>query len=177
MIIRFLNKQDATFYSQLKKMALQESLYAFSDSFQDEINKSLVDYENEIEMKGVPLEKFALGAFSDSNQLIGFVKFTRDQRTKARHRSSLHSLYIAPEYRNIGIAKLLMNELIAQAKLLPDLEQLQLSVIISPKYSVVKFYELFDFKILGSLIVDDLIIEGNYVDAVNMVKYLKQDLI
>lgn len=175
MRTRILNKKDATSYSQIRRFALQESLYAFSDSIEDEINKTINEYEQEIEKQGLPLENFTLGAFNNLNQLIGFVKFKRDQRSKARHRSSFHSLYVLPEYRKKGIAKLLINEIIKQAHLLPGLEQLQLSTIISEKYSLVKFYELFNFQILGSLISEDLIIEGNYVDAVYMVKYLKQN--
>ncbi|MCC6180240.1 MAG: GNAT family N-acetyltransferase [Bacteroidia bacterium] len=173
MTIRFLNSDDAIDYSVLRKFSLYESPYAFSDSFEDEENKILLHYQNEIQKWGNPLEAFTLGAFNDLNLLVGFVKFKRDQRSKARHRASLHSLYVKPEYRGKGIAKMLVTELIKIVEPIPGIEQLQLSSIVS-HISLIEFYENLGFQKLGGLIEKDLIINGKYVDAWYMVKHLKQ---
>jgi ribosomal protein S18 acetylase RimI-like enzyme len=173
MTIRFLNSDDAKTYMVLRLNSLKESPFAFSDSYEDLESKKQPYFETEIETTGLPLESFALGAFSDTNELVGFVRFKRDQRTKARHRASLHSLYVAPQFRGKGLAKKLILKLFKFIEPLPGLEQLQLWAIIS-NTSLVPFYEKFGFQKSGGLIENDLIINSQYVDAFYMVKYLKQ---
>ncbi|MES2761900.1 MAG: GNAT family N-acetyltransferase [Bacteroidota bacterium] len=172
MNIRFLTAADSSAYKALRLNALQESPFAFSDSYEDQANKTDLDFVHEIVRIGSPLESFALGAFSETNDLVGFVKFKRDQRTKARHRASLHSLYVTPALRGTGIAHKLMIELLKNIEPLQGIEQLQLSNIVSHN-SLVDFYQKYGFQILGGLLEKDLIIEGKYVDAVYMVKHLK----
>lgn len=172
MIIRFLNKQDAIEYKELRLNSLLESPFAFSDSYDDQLFKTVADYQIEISKDGNPLECFALGAFSNENQLIGFVKFKRDSRSKARHRASLYSLYVDPSYRGNGIARKLVLELLKIIKPIKDIEQLQLSTIIT-RNSLIEFYQNFGFEILGGVIKKDLIIQNLYVDAVYMVKQLQ----
>lgn len=173
MTIRFLAKEDVLNYSALRQYSLMESPFAFSDSYEDQQRKTMADYEQEIEKWGHPLEAFALGAFTGSNELVGFLKFKRDQRSKARHRASFHSLYVKPEHRGKGIAGQLLYELLQIIKVIPGIEQLQLSTIVSHS-SLVGFYERAGFQKLGGLIESDLIIKGKYVDAWYMVKHLKQ---
>ncbi len=172
MNIRFLQQSDSLIYKELRLSSLIESPFAFSDSYEDQVKKSILDFELEILKTGNPLESFTLGAFSNQNQLIGFVKFKRDHRSKARHRASLFSLYVQPSYRGKGIAKKLISNLISTIEPISDIEQLQLSTIIS-KDSLIDFYKSFGFEILGDVIKDDLIIENQYVDAIYMVKHLK----
>lgn len=172
MIIRFLNNDDVMSYAELRKYSLMESPFAFSDSYEDQKEKTLLNYQEEIIKWGNPLEAFTLGAFNETNELIGFVKFKRDQRTKARHRASLHSLYVKPEYRYAGLAKLLVSELTTIIEPIPGIEQLQLSSIVS-HISLIEFYEKLGFQKLGGLLEKDLIINGKYVDAWYMIKTLK----
>lgn len=172
MKIRFLNDTDSLSYRELRLSSLQESPFAFSDSYEDQVNKTIADFQQEIIKIGNPIESFTLGAFSE-NKLIAFVKFKRDHRTKARHRASLYSLYVEPKYRGQGIAKKLILKLFKIIEPLTELEQLQLSTIIS-KTDLRAFYQSFGFQKLGGLIKDDLLIENHYVDAVYMVKHLKK---
>lgn len=172
MIIRFLNEDDSIKYKEIRLNSLLESPFAFSDSYEDYLSKTLTEYQLEIIKEENPLECFALGAFSDENQLIGFVKFKRDSRSKARHRASLYSLYVEPKYRGNGIARKLVLELLRIIEPIKDIEQLQLSTIIT-KNSLIEFYQNFGFEILGGIIKKDLIIQNLYVDAVYMVKYLQ----
>lgn len=172
MIIRFLDSKDVMSYTALRKFSLLESPFAFSDSYEDLNGKTADDYLKEVSKWGNPPESFTLGAFTDAGDLIGFVKYKRDQRTKARHRASLHSLYIKPEHRSKGLAKKLISEVEAVVECIPGLEQLQLSSIVS-HISLIEFYEKLGFQKLGGLLEKDLIINGVYVDAWYMVKHLK----
>lgn len=173
MEIKFLQEKDALSYKELRLYSLKESPFSFSDSYEDQKNKSLSDFQNEIIKIDNPLESFTLGAFNNENQLIGFVKFKRDGRSKARHRASLYSLYVKPDYRKNGIGRKLVEELLNSIINLTELKQLQLSTIIT-KDSLVNFYRSFGFKKLGGIIRKDLIIDNQYVDAIYMVKHLNK---
>lgn len=172
MIFRFLNKDDVEIYRELKRFSLIESPLAFSDSYEDELTKTDTDYLRELEIVGSPAETFVIGVFTDTKKLVGFVKFKRDKRTKARHKASLHSLYIKPEYRNKGIGKRLINHLFETISVLNGLEQVHLWVLISDT-SVVEFYEKNGFCKQGTIVKNDLKIADKYVDAFYMVKQLK----
>jgi ribosomal protein S18 acetylase RimI-like enzyme len=172
MEIRFLDPKDVTAYKILRVFSLEESPFSFSDSPDQEAERTLSDYEQDIIPKGDPLEQFALGAFSTNDELIGFVRFKRDQRSKARHRAYLYTLYVHPDHRRKGIARRLVLELLQQAEQVPGVEQLQLAALISDT-TVIPFYEKLGFHILGGLIPNDLVINGRYVDAVYMVKHLR----
>ena len=172
MKIRFLTDKDALSYRKLRLSSLKESPFAFSDSYEDQATKTLADFQLEIIKTGNPIESFTLGAFLE-DKLIGFIKFKRDQRSKARHKASLYSLYVEPKYRGQGIAKKLILELFKIIEPIAELEQLQLSTIISNNL-LIKFYQSFGFQKLGGIIKDDLIIENQYVDAIYMVKNLKK---
>lgn len=171
MIFSFLNTEDIDSYKELKCFSLSESPMAFSDSYEDELNKTNSEYQSEIETIGLPFESFVLGVFSESKELIGFVKFKRDTRTKARHKASLHALYIKPKFREHGLGKKLVTELFKTIESLQGLEQIHLWVLISDT-SVVNFYNKCGFIAQGAIVKNDLKIENRYVDAVYMVKYL-----
>lgn len=173
MNIRFLDENDCFIYREIRLNSLKVAPFAFSDSYEDLVNKTLLDFQTEIKKIINPLESFTLGAFSDENQLIGFVKFKRDNRSKARHRAYLFSLYVKPYYRGQGIAKLLILELFKTIESVSELEQLQLSTIITNE-SLIDFYKSFGFQKFGGIIKKDLIIENQYVDAIYMVKYLNK---
>lgn len=173
MNIRFLDENDCFVYREIRLASLKECPFAFSDSYEDQLNKSLLDIQIEVKKIINPIESFTLGAFSEQNHLIGFVKFKRDNRSKARHRASLFSLYVKPDYRGEGIARKLIIELLKTIEPIIELKQLQLSTIISQN-SLFEFYKKFGFKKFGGIIKKDLIIENQYVDAIHMVKHLNK---
>jgi ribosomal protein S18 acetylase RimI-like enzyme len=171
MNFRFLDKNDILTFKELRLLSLQESPLAFSESYEDELKKMDVQFELELNIIGIPAESFVLGVFSKLNELIGFVKFQRDTRSKARHKATLHALYIKPQYRKQSIGKTLMTELFKIIESLKGVEQIHLWVLISDT-SVMNFYEKCDFQTHGAIVKNDLKIGDRYVDAMYMVKYL-----
>lgn len=158
-------------YAKLRLLSLKESPLAFSDSYEDELKRNSQDYQMEIEPLFGLAESFILGCFTPGNSMVGFVKFVRDKRTKARHKAYLHSLYMKPEFRGKGFGKQLIRELFEAISPLDDLEQIHLWVLIS-ETSAVEFYQSCGFRNQGTLVQNDLKIGQQYVDAMYMVKYL-----
>lgn len=171
MNFRFLDKNDILIFKELRLLSLKESPLAFSESYEDELKKTDAQFDFELEIIGKPAESFVLGVFLKTNELIGFVKFHRDTRSKAHHKAMLHTLYIKPQFREQGIGKKLVTELFKTIESLKDLEQIHIWVLISDT-SVVKFYEKFGFINQGTIVKNDLKIDDRYVDAIYMVKYL-----
>ena len=76
-------------------------------------------------------EHWTLGAFSDAGALVGIVSFARDTREKMRHKGLLFRMYVATEAAGQGIGRRLVRECIAQARALPGLEAILLTVVAS----------------------------------------------
>jgi ribosomal protein S18 acetylase RimI-like enzyme len=95
-------------------------------------------------------DSFTLGAYVE-NVLSGIVSFGRDgnDREKLRHKGILFRMYVSKNFRGKGIAKKLIENLIERVKLIPDIEQINLTVI-SNNENAKKLYEKFGFETFGS---------------------------
>lgn len=169
--IRLLTEQDTTKYRNLRLKSFQDSPLSFSESYEDEVERTISDFLTEIKTIGDPPEWFILGVFINQEQLIGFVKFKRDLRSKARHKSMIHAMYIDSNYRKKGIAKKLIAELLKRIEKLKGLEQIHLWVLHSDD-SASEFYKKCGFVSQGTVVKKDLKVNEQYVDAEYMVLYL-----
>lgn len=95
-------------------------------------------------------DSFTMGAF-DKDSLIGIASFKRDGliRKKLRHKGILFKIYVHSEYRQKGIAKKLIREVINRVSLIKDIEQINLTVIPTNKHAKA-IYENFGFKTYAS---------------------------
>ncbi len=168
---RFLTNDDAKQYHLARLLSFKESPLAFSESFEDENKKDYLSFLNEIQIIGDPPEHFILGAF-DQNKLIGFVKFRRDQRSKARHKAMIHAMYVHPDFRKKNIGKQLIHELLVYAKKLQGLEAIHLWVLHANGKSAADFYRSCGFMGQGPLVKQDLKINDVYIDAEYMTMQL-----
>ena len=168
MVYRLLHQEDAKTYRALRLQSYQDDPLAFSESFKDEQARPLSAFQEEVQILGQPEEWFVLGAFEDQ-RLIGFVKFRRDQRSKARHKSMVHAMYVAPTHRKRGVGQALMEHLIDRAKKLSGLEQVHLWVLHANGITAANFYQNLGFQQQGPLVKDDLKWQDQYIDAAYMV--------
>ncbi|HAA15886.1 MAG TPA: hypothetical protein DCE41_30915 [Cytophagales bacterium] len=173
--IRILEVGDVALFRELRLKSLREAPFAFSSSFDDEKDKSREAFLDELQVLGNPPEWFVLGAFQEADQLIGFVKFRRDLRSKARHKSMVHAMYTDPTYRGQGVGKRLMDDLLQRVRHLNGLEQIHLWVLHADT-SAADFYRKCGFVSQGPVVKKDLKIEGRYVDAEYMVMHLGSEL-
>jgi ribosomal protein S18 acetylase RimI-like enzyme len=114
-------------FRALRLDALRRHPEAFVPTWDDErhIEPSVVAarFRNDWTSDG----SFILGAFGDG-RLVGAVGVRRWPREKQRHRATMWILYTDPSFRGRGIGRRLLDDAIAQCRLMPDLEVLQLSV-------------------------------------------------
>lgn len=95
-------------------------------------------------------DSFTIGAFQ-SDELIGVASFKRDgeNRVKLRHKGILFKIYVNSKHRRKGIAKQLIMEVINRVKLIPNIEQINLTVIPTNQHAK-KLYEKFGFETFAS---------------------------
>mgnify|MGYP000355231148 CR=1 FL=1 len=70
------------------------------------------------------------GVFVEGQQVGLSSLFFPANRAKIRHRAQVHQVYVAAELRGRGIAKAMMDVVIAYARTIPDVEEVHLAVTI-----------------------------------------------
>lgn len=95
-------------------------------------------------------DSFTLGAYIH-NKLAGVVSFAREgaDREKLRHKGLLFRMYVAPEARGKGAAKALISEVITRARMLSNMEQINLTVVAG-NADAKGLYEKFGFVTYGN---------------------------
>jgi RimJ/RimL family protein N-acetyltransferase len=145
MNIRILNESDAQLYQELRLSALKINQEAFGSTYEREVKFTLETVEERLKPTK---DKFVLGAFDDSNLLVGIVTFMRKSSLKTNHKGNVYGMFVAPEMRGLGLGKSLLFELISRAKKCNGLEQINLTVV-SENDTAKKLYKSIGFKVYG----------------------------
>ena len=142
--VKKLEKHDAASYRNIRLAALYNSPDSFGTLYVEEATMTVDKFEEKIPVDN---NSFVLGCYKDRD-LIGIVAFYQESRTKVRHKAYIRSMYVQPEYRKIGIGKLLLNELITRAKAIEEIEILLLDVVTN-NLAAKQLYLSFGFQIYG----------------------------
>ncbi len=162
MRIRQLTEADVGIYRELRSYCLRESPHAFTNSY-EEFSQRTTDSIAQ-QLRGH--DSFTLGAFEDG-RLVGMVGFYRESALKLRHKGSIVSMYVLPEYRSRGIARALLGEALDRARHLPDLKQLLLGVTVT-QATAKRLYESLGFVVYGRE-PDAVKVGGEYFDEEFMI--------
>ncbi len=162
VVCRLLTVADVELFREIRLRGLKEHPDAFLDSYEES-----VDW---------PLERFKkwfgngwiAGGFVDQ-KLLGITGLYRQDRIKIRHKGMVWGVYVAPEARGFGIARRLIEILLAEAKK-AGLELVQLSTDVTNPITVA-LYQSFGFEPYG-VEKHILKLQDRYVDDVVMVKFL-----
>ena len=131
MPIRRLTAADAIEYRALRLRALREHPDAFRSGYEEEAANP-ADWA----ARRLGSDGFFLGAFDAAGTLIGTVGIALEQRAKLRHQGKVLGMYVAPEHTRRGVGRALIDACIAQARGIPHLESLVLTVTSSNEHAV-----------------------------------------
>ena len=98
--IRRLERTDAKEFQRLRLFALQNNSTSFGSSFEEEVKKSLEQFEVFIDPTNA---RVFWGAFED-DKLIGMVGLGREDGVKTEHKGFIRSMFVDPSARKRGVA-------------------------------------------------------------------------
>ncbi|RKP57967.1 GNAT family N-acetyltransferase [Cohnella endophytica] len=145
MITRILQESDAQLYQEVRLSGLKTNPEAFGSTYDRESNFSLDAVKERIRPNK---DKFVLGAFLENGTLSGIVTFVRETGIKTSHKGNVYGMYVTQEMRGKGLGRVLMLELIREARECDGLEQLNL-IVVSNNESAKKLYRSVGFDVYG----------------------------
>jgi ribosomal protein S18 acetylase RimI-like enzyme len=148
-------------YRKLRLEALQKDPIAFGSSYEEEFSRTEEFWRNRI---GNML--FAV----ETDRPVGMVRYAFETRTKNKHVAGIYAMYVNKEFRNRGIGKRLMDDVISLIAENNDIRKIRLSVTPEQVYAV-KLYEHSGFKSAG-LFTDELCVDGRSYGEMPMEKFI-----
>lgn len=170
-MIRELTKADVDPYRALRRTALLTNPEAFGETVTEWDARTPAEIGYRIQAKTQPNLHFMLGAF-EAGQMVGMMGFTQQERLKRRHKGTLWSVYVLPEYRSQGIGRKMLDDLLSRVRQVPQIEQVNLSVWAENK-TAVSLYTSRGF-IPCWLEKNSFKTDTTYLDELHMTLYLKQ---
>ena len=145
--VRRLRVADAADYQALRLRALCEHPEAFTSSYTEEQARPLAWAEARLRDDPSRPHDLFLGAYW-GDRLAGIVGLQGRYRSKERHNATVVGLYVAPELAGQGLGRALMNDLLARARALADVAQLDLTVT-EGNHAAQSLYARCGFSVFG----------------------------
>ncbi len=161
--VRALTKTDLAIFKHIRLEALKKEPEAFASHHDDWA--ALNDDAWLARLIGGHAHGALIG-----DEIVGLIGLLPEQPKKMRHRGSIVMVYLRADQRGSGLARTLLNAIIAKAREL-GLAQLELSVSAENPADI-RFYEREGFSIYGRLPNGVVEPDGHSVDDILMVRSL-----
>ncbi|MBV8506321.1 MAG: GNAT family N-acetyltransferase [Alphaproteobacteria bacterium] len=156
-----LTPGDAALYRSIRLEGLKQSPEAFGSTFEAEFTKPLAWFFERLSSSVV------FGAIRDA-KILGVTGFAVRQEEKEAHKGVLWGMYVRPDARGVGVARRLVEAVIAHAR--PQVELIQLSVVVGNEQAR-RLYARLGFVEYG-IERNSLKYCGRYYDEILMAKEL-----
>ena len=132
MEVRILTEADAEAFWNIRLRALRDDPESFGSSYEEILERGIAGATQSLRKRDTAPDDVTFGAF-DGETLVGIAGFRRGEEVKKRHKGVIWGMYVPREMRGKGIGKALLEAAIAHAKTLPQLEQINLSVVLTSR--------------------------------------------
>jgi len=137
--LRRLAPDDAALYRDIRLEGLAESPDAFSSTLEAEEDRPLDAFAGRL------ADSHVVGAFSGSH-LAGVAGFYVQAGPKQAHKGMLWGMYVRPEYRGLGLGRMLVEAVVEHARERVELLQL---FVVSDNLPARRLYESLGFVEYG----------------------------
>lgn len=144
MLIRVLGPVDAVAFQALRLQALAADPVAFASSYEDERDTPLAVVAERLRALS---DRAIVGAF-DGQRLVGLAAWHREEMRKLAHKGFVWGVFIAESHRGRGLARRLMQAVIAHARGADGIRQLNLTASAANR-NAIALYESLGFVIYG----------------------------
>lgn len=138
--LRRLGAADAASYRELRLEGLEAHPEAFAASFDDEAARPLPWFEDRLG-NGI-----VFGGYADGGALVGVAGLLVPAAAKLRHKGMLWGMFVRPDARGTGLARILTERVIAHAE--GVVEEVLLTVIAT-NIAAVRLYKGLGFEEYG----------------------------
>jgi len=142
MRIRKLEKSDARLLQSCRLLGLKESPDSFLALYHEVSGTPLPEVESELEDENIRY----VGAFA-GEEIVGFMRFVRFQRSARRHVAEVRSVYVKKALRGQQVGSRLLDHLIEDARA-AGIESLVLAVL-ADNAAARRLYESRGFRLHG----------------------------
>jgi RimJ/RimL family protein N-acetyltransferase len=164
--IRQLTPGDAASYRSIRLAGLKQNPEAFGSTFEAEFTKPLAWFFDRLSSSQV------FGAFRGT-EILGIAGFAVRGGQKEAHKGLLWGMYVRPNARGTGVARRLIEAIIAFAR--PRVELIQLSVVVGNEQAR-RLYARLGFVEYG-IEKNSLKYDGKYYDEILMARELAPDAV
>jgi RimJ/RimL family protein N-acetyltransferase len=132
MEVRILTEADGEAFWNIRLRALRDDPESFGSSYEEILERGIAGATQSLRKRDTSPDDATFGAF-EGGTLVGIAGFRREEEVKKRHKGVIWGMYVPREMRGKGIGKALLQAAIAYAKTLPQLEQINLSVVLTSR--------------------------------------------
>jgi RimJ/RimL family protein N-acetyltransferase len=143
--IRLFTEQDAQTLWDLRMLALETDPWSFVESPEELRAMSVEEFATRL--RADHAENFIVGSF-EQRTAVGMVGCYQEVPLKRRHKAWIWGVFVKPAERGRGIARSVMQAVIARAKAIDGLDMVMLTVAVdqpAPR----KLYESLGFRSFG----------------------------
>lgn len=162
--IREVEPAEAQAYQRLRLAALRELPSAFCSTYAEEADTPIAIVAERLAANA---NRCVLGAWCDT-ELVGMLGLQREQLQKLAHKAFIWGVYVAPQVRQRGVGRQLMERALARASTMRGLLQINLGVNAG-NAAAIALYEAAGFTSFG-LERGFMLIDGELHDELHMVR-------
>jgi ribosomal protein S18 acetylase RimI-like enzyme len=132
MEVRILTEADGEAFWNIRLRALRDDPESFGSSYEEILERGIAGVTQSLRKRDTAPDDVTFGAF-EGRTLVGIAGFRREGEVKKRHKGVIWGMYVPREMRGKGIGKALLQAAIAYARTLPQLEKINLSVVLTSR--------------------------------------------